>query len=142
MRLNEALRLAGEPGGARKREIHLLCGFTPLHLRTYGKAHLKLRFPEDAIQVHTGLYGDLEGNLERALDRPAEGAIAVLEWADLDPRMSFRAAGGWRTPTLGDILAQIREKCARLFDRRLREALRQWRSKRKPQSSSAQARLG
>jgi FkbH-like protein len=114
MRLHEALQIAGQSGGVRKRDVHLLCGFTPLHLQTYVKAYLKLRFPKDSIQVHPGLYGDLEGNLERALDRSAEGAIVVIEWADLDQRLGFRGNGGWRTQTFDDIVAQAEEKCARL----------------------------
>jgi len=114
MRLGEALKIAGQIGGVRKRDLHLLCGFTPLHLQTYVIAYLRLRFPEDTIQVHPGLYGDLEGNLERALDQSAEGAIAVIEWADLDQRLGFRGNGGWRTQTIDDIVAQAKEKCARL----------------------------
>jgi FkbH-like protein len=114
MRLNEALQIAGQSGGVRKRDIHLLCGFTPLHLQTYVKAYLKLRFPEDSIQVNQGLYGDLEGNLDRALDQSADGAIVVIEWTDLDQRLGFRGTGGWRTQTIDDIVAQAKEKCARL----------------------------
>ncbi len=114
MRLSEALQIAGQIGGVGKRDVHLITGVTPLHLQTYLIAYLRLRFPEDSIRVHSGLYGDLEGNLERALDQSGEGAIAVIEWEDLDQRLGFRGNGGWRTQTMNDIVAQTKEKCAHL----------------------------
>ena len=114
MRLNDALQIAGRIGGIGKRSVHLLCGFTPLHLQAYVKAYLRLRFPEVSIQVLPGLYGDLEGNLERALGQSADGVIAVIEWADLDQRLGFRGNGGWRSQTIDDIVAQTEEKCSRL----------------------------
>ena len=114
MRLSEALQIALHAGGVRERGVHLLCGFTPLHLQTYVKAYLSLRFPDNAIQVRIGLFGDLEGNVERALNRPAEGAIVIVEWADFDQRLGFRGSGGWRSETIDDILLQTRERCARL----------------------------
>jgi predicted enzyme involved in methoxymalonyl-ACP biosynthesis len=123
MRLSEALQIAEQTCGQRRRDVHLLCGFTPLHLQTYVKAYLRLRFPEDSIQIQAGHYGDLEGNLVRALDQSAEAAIAVIEWADLDQRLGIRGSGGWRRPTIDDILAQSGERFARL-ERKL-EALAQ-----------------
>lgn len=114
MRLGEALRIAGQSRGERQKLIHLLCGFTPLHLATFIKAYLSLRFPNDSIRVGTGLYGDLEGNIRQAANSNAGGAIAVLEWADLDPRLGWRNASGWNRQTLADVEAQIQEKCRRL----------------------------
>lgn len=114
MRLSEALQLVGQSSGVRKRDVYLFCGFTPLHFQTYVKAFLKLRFPDESFQVHSGLYGDLEGNLARALDEPAEGGIAVIEWADLDHRLGFRGSSRWQSQTLDDILVQTKERCTRL----------------------------
>ena len=45
MRLAEALQINGQKAGDRQRKIHLLCGFEPLHLATFLKAHLRQRFP-------------------------------------------------------------------------------------------------
>ena len=66
------------------------------------------------MTVQTGLYGDLEGNIQRAISAHAEGAVAVIEWSDLDQRLSFRSSSGWRAETLPDIAAQAAEKCSRL----------------------------
>jgi FkbH-like protein len=110
MRLGEALQIIGQPAGERRRSIHFLCGFMPLHLETFIKAHLKVHFPQDRIEVRTGLYGDLEGNIQRCREG-GDGAITIIEWSDLDQRLGFRAAAGWRTETLDDIILQVEEKC-------------------------------
>jgi FkbH-like protein len=81
------------------------------------KAHLALRFPGVGIDVGTGLYGDLEGNLQRAGEDGGDGGIAVIEWSDLDQRLGFRASAGWRLETLDDIVAQVEEKCRRVETR-------------------------
>ena len=92
--------------------VHLLCGFMPLHLETFIKAYLTLRFPGTSSSLAGGLYGDLEGNIQGA--REGDGAIAVIEWSDLDQRLGFRASAGWQRETLDDIVTQVEEKCRRL----------------------------
>lgn len=117
MRLGEALQIVGRNAGERQRQVHLLCGFTPLHLATFLQAYLRLRFSGDAVCVHTGLFGDLEGNIQRAAEVSAEGAVVAIEWSDLDPRLGFRSSGGWAASTLDDIAAQMEEKCRRMEER-------------------------
>src|SRR5260370_27010752 len=104
MRLSEALRIPQQPvaPNSRTRRVHLACGFTPLHLETFVKAHARLRFPGDALDVVTGLFGDLEGTLRRAAGEPAEGAVVVIEWSDLDERLGLRASAGWSREVLAD----------------------------------------
>ncbi len=114
MRLTEALQIVGKPSGSHQRDFHLLCGFEPLHLATFLKAHLRLRFPGDAVSLETGLYGDLAGNIQRAAQKNAEGAIVVIEWSDLDQRLGFRNSSGWSAQTLDDVAGQAQEKCLRL----------------------------
>ncbi|MGO8793617.1 MAG: HAD-IIIC family phosphatase [Candidatus Sulfotelmatobacter sp.] len=114
MRLGEALQIVGQTAGERQRHVHLVCGFMPLHLATFVSAYLKLRFSGDAISLHSGLYGDLEGNLERARQNIAEGAIVIIEWSDLDQRLGFRNSSRWDRQALDDVAAQIEEKCQRL----------------------------
>ena len=114
MRLGEALQILGRTTGERKIRVHLLCGFMPLHLETFIKAQLTLRFPGASIHVPTGLYGDLEGNVQRPSDAGSDGAIAVIEWSDLDQRLGFRASAGWPIETLDDIVTQVEEKSRRL----------------------------
>ncbi len=116
MRYGEALRINAQPAleGSRKRDIHLVCGFTPLHFETYLQAHLNLHFPGDEICVHTGLFNDLEGNLRRACETGSDGIVLAIEWSDLDARLGLRASAGWAARTLDDILAQVEEKTKRL----------------------------
>ncbi len=115
MRLGEALKITGKSAAGPPRSIHLLCGFTPLHLETFIKARVMARLPASDVLVLTGLFDDLEGNLQRASQKAAEGAIAVIEWSDLDRRLGFRASAGWSTAALVDIAAQVQEACSRLI---------------------------
>lgn len=119
MRLSEALRINQQPApvGAHRRELHLLCGFTPLHLETFLKAYAKLRFPGDDIAIRTGLFGDLEGNILRACQHAGEGCVAAIEWPDIDERLGLRASAGWSAATLADIEQQSAERLARLETR-------------------------
>jgi FkbH-like protein len=114
VQLGEALRITGQTGTEGSRSVQLLCGFTPLHFETFLKAHLALRFPKSAIAVRTGLYGDLEGNIQRAAKVVSDGAVVAIEWGDLDARLGFRASAGWAQRTLDDIAQQAMEKCRRL----------------------------
>ena len=97
MTLREALRAAAGPSAGAPYPVHLCCGFEPLHLVTYSKAHLRNRFRNgDAaesrpVEIHTGLFGDLDGNVRRALAASGSAPIViVLEWADIDPRLGLR----------------------------------------------------
>jgi FkbH-like protein len=114
MRLSEALRIneQGVSDTNPPRKIHLLCGFTPLHLETFVKANVRLRFPGDRIEIIGGLFGDLEGNLQKA--SRADGALVVLEWSDLDERLGLRSSAGWGSEILADVLQQVPEKLRRL----------------------------
>jgi FkbH-like protein len=115
MRLAEALQIIGQhTAGERKMSVHLLCGFMPLHLETFVKARLALRFPNASFNISSGLYGDLEGNIQKARESGGDGAIAVIEWSDLDQRLGFRASAGWQIQTLDDIVAQVEQKCRRI----------------------------
>jgi FkbH-like protein len=93
--------------------VLLACGFTPLHLETFLAAHLQNRVPSRPVQVRTGLYGDLAGTLERGGDR-LEAVAVSLEWADLDPRLGARAAGGWRPSLHADIIRTVTASALRL----------------------------
>jgi len=114
MRFEEALRIVSRRTGGKTRTVHLFCGFVPLHLETFLKAHLALRFPEQNIALKTGLFGDLEGNISQAAAEGAEGSVVILEWSDLDQRLGFRTSSGWSAQTLSDIVLQVEEKLRRL----------------------------
>ncbi|HVO63238.1 MAG TPA: HAD-IIIC family phosphatase [Terriglobales bacterium] len=116
MRLSEALQVIGQAEGDAQRTVHLVCGFSPLHVETFLKAYLIQRSSGVRVNVATGLYGDLEGNLQRARETGGDGAIAVVEWSDLDSRLGLRASAGWRAETLNDILVQVDERRERLKD--------------------------
>ena len=116
MTLGEALGLLQQRKETnRRRKIFLVCGFQPLHLGTFLQGHFALRFPEEAADIQTGLYGDLEGTLRAAAESDAEAAAVVIEWTDLDPRLGLRSAGGWSLSVQADILESCRERFARLL---------------------------
>ena len=85
--------------------VTLACGFTPLHLSTFLGAHMQQRLPGRRVQVSTGLYGDLAGRLESLSQ--ADGIALVIEWSDLDPRLSFRSTGAWGASAVNDILSSL-----------------------------------
>jgi len=118
MNLLHALELLKQPISepVSGRKIYLGCGFTPLHLKTFLTAHLRLCFPNDSVDIETGLYGDLVGNLERL--RPSSGLMVcvVVEWVDLDPRLGIRSLGGWRSADIPDIVESARRQSERLAD--------------------------
>src|SRR5260370_16842164 len=99
MRLSEALRINEQAVSATSppRKIHLVCGFTPLHLETFVKANVRLNLPGEEVEIISGLFGDLEGNLSKASHAPAEGALVVLEWTDLDQRLALRSSAASRS---------------------------------------------
>jgi FkbH-like protein len=114
MTLGEALRLAQRTEVNRRRRIFLVCGFQPLHLVTFLQGHFARRFPDEAVDIETGVYGDLEGTLLSAQGSQAEAAVVAIEWSDLDPRLGLRSAGGWALSVQADIIESCRERFARL----------------------------
>src|SRR6185503_20858673 len=90
------------------------CGFTPLHLETFLTLHLLRRIPDRPIELVSGLFGDLVGTLERACSEPTSVTIAVVEWADLDPRLGLRALGGWGSAAVPSIVAAVEQQLGRL----------------------------
>lgn len=98
--------------------VQLLCGFTPLHIQTFLAAHLQQRSPDRLIEMESGLYGDLPGNLERAGQGSPAAIVVLAEWADFDSRLGFRTSGGWGPARAPDIF-----QSAQLVESRLRAAL-------------------
>jgi len=114
MTLREALLAAGRPSTGAPFPFFLCCGCEPLHLTTFLKAHMRGRLTPTGrgVNVTTGRFGDLAGNIERAL--AAEGSaplVVVLDWPDLDPRLGLREAS---RPGLNDEIAILEEVRARV----------------------------
>ncbi len=106
MKLLEALKLNKSSHSAERQTFSagLICGITPLHFETFLAAHLRLVHPDKSVQVKTGLFGDLVGNLDRAAGAGHSAVIVALEWSDLDARLGLRSSGGWLPDLLPDIL--------------------------------------
>ena len=104
MKITEALNIVNlaDPG-ARPYDVLLLAGFTPLHLQTFLAAHLQLALPERRVKIHTGLFGNLANELQKAAETGIPNIVAVVEWADIDPRLGYRAAAAWDANALSDI---------------------------------------
>ncbi|MGZ4273423.1 MAG: hypothetical protein ACXVRP_06625 [Solirubrobacteraceae bacterium] len=95
MKLAAALEILQRPPAAEGPpfSVMLACGFEPLHLRTFLTAELTLRLAPAPVEVQTGLFDDLPGNLERAAASDADAIAVVVEWPDLDPRLGLRRQG-------------------------------------------------
>lgn len=116
MTLQQALSLIKERKGRGEKRVHfLVCGFQPLHLRTFLTAYLNQIRPDGHFDVETGLYGDFAGNLGIAASSNATGAFVAVEWSDLDPRLGLRAAGRWTNAVKTDIAAGVRQQSEKLL---------------------------
>jgi FkbH-like protein len=87
----------------------LACSFTPVHLQTFLRAHLRKRLPGKQVDLDIGLYGDLKGNIERLEKLPSDALFVAIEWQDVDSRLGIRTLGGWRTTDLVDIVESASE---------------------------------
>jgi FkbH-like protein len=115
MKLIEALRIAGSVRpGLPSRVVHLLCGYTPAHFETFFKAHLQQRTGTAVVETRPGLFDDLAGSIERAVEQRALEAVVVFEWADLDARLGWRSSGGWLPDSLQDIEQTVEHSLKRI----------------------------
>jgi FkbH-like protein len=114
--LNQALALikARKVGGGEKKPHYLICGFEPLHLKTFLRAHLLERLPGCDVEILNGVYGDLSGNLIAAAQSSALGAAIILEWSDIDPRLGLRSSGGWAEDVKPDIIASAAQRLSHI----------------------------
>ena len=117
MKTSEALDIIrAAPRDGKAFEVTLACGFTPLHLETFLTAYLQRRLPERLVKVSKGLYGDLPATVDRLRGAEAQNVVIAIEWADLDPRLGYRASAVWDSGTLPDILSFVRTIVARLIE--------------------------
>lgn len=116
MKLIDALALIRRPlpEDAPLFRVSLACGFTPLHFETFLTAALCERSPFERVEVATGLFGDLAGNIEGIRPPACDVLVAVIEWQDLDLRLGVRNLGGWCVAGLPDIVKSAHRMLARL----------------------------
>lgn len=116
MKLIEALKILRQPVAENIpiQRVFLACGFTALHLQTFLAAHLRTLPPEKRVDVQSGLFGDLVGNIERAQASRFDAMVAVIEWQDLDQRLGIRSSGGWKVEDLPDIINSAQDAAMRL----------------------------
>lgn len=114
--LAQALRSGTQSEDAScSASIYLACGFTPLHLPTFLKAHACIRFPHTPLSIQTGIFDDLIETIEHI---PANTCAAVVvEWSDLDPRLGLRGAVGWTNAAVSSLARESAAKIARLKER-------------------------
>lgn len=117
MKLIDAFSILQKPPlhDALPFRLHLACGFTPLDLKTFLSAYVRLALDGRPVEVTTGLFGDLAGSLERIALQDASAAAVIVEWGDLDARLGLRALGGWRVSALEDIVRVVRKSLERLL---------------------------
>lgn len=116
MKLIDALTILRRPvpENAPLLRVFLACGFTPLHLQTFLTAALREHSPLQRVEVTTGLFGDLAGNMERLQAAAFDAVVVAMEWQDLDSRLGIRTLGGWSAAGLPDIIASAQRMLARL----------------------------
>ncbi len=114
MKLAEALSIAQKaPAEGTTYSVLLACGFTPLHLQVFLRAHLQVALSGKKVEISTGLYGSLADTLEQ-ITGSAEAVSLFVEWADLDPRLGYRSLGGWGNGTISEVIASAEATLARL----------------------------
>ncbi len=123
MKLLDALEILRQPPPpeAPVVRVGLACGFTPLHLQSFLAARLRAAWPDKDVQLESGQFGDMVGNIERLSPR-ADALCAPIEWTDLDRRLGIRSLGQWAAADLPDILATAETEAARLTQALLRAA--------------------
>ena len=92
----------------------LACGFTPLHLKTLMQAHLQQTLADRSVEIDTGLFGNLVETIDAAVNSQCHGAVVVIEWSDLDPRLGHREAQAWGHKVGGSIVDTCRTALDRL----------------------------
>ncbi len=120
MKLIEALEMLRRPvdDASPRLRVLLACGITPLHLETFLAAHIRSLFPGVRVEIRTGRFGDLIGNIERQNPSEIDCFAVPIEWSDLDPRLGVRTLGGWRPSDLVNIV-----QCAQKAAARIRSAM-------------------
>ncbi len=123
MKLLEAFEILRRPfvPEAPVVRVGLACGFTPLHLQTFLAARLRSAWPGKNVQLESGHFGDMAGNIVR-LSQRADALCAPIEWTDLDRRLGIRSLGQWAAADLPDILATVESEAGRLTQALLRAA--------------------
>jgi FkbH-like protein len=93
--------------------VALVCGSTPLALRTQLVASLGERLPARRIECAAKSVDQLlAGEVE-----PAHGIAVVCEWPDLDPRLGLRRCGGWGGDAAADAVAAAELRLTMLADK-------------------------
>lgn len=116
MNITHALEiLRNAPKGANIFEVRLACGFTPLHLQTFLGAHLQKRMKDREVRVTPGLFGSLVQTVDECSRTENTNLVVAIEWADLDPRLGYRAFHVWNANTVSDIIATSKVSLERLL---------------------------
>jgi FkbH-like protein len=115
MNVTEALSiLRTRKAGGDPFRVLLSCGFTPLHLKSLVQAHLQRALPDRSVEIDTGLFGNIAESIDAAVNSHWHGAVVVIEWADLDPRLGYREAQVWGHKVSDSIVDTCRNSLARL----------------------------
>jgi FkbH-like protein len=109
MKLTQALRINNAARNSTKGvTVFLATGFTPLSLPQFLAAHLSLRMDHCRVDVSTGIFGDLAGNIHRMAQSQADFGTVCIEWDDLDPRLGVRRLSAITWRDFPEMLAQVR----------------------------------
>jgi FkbH-like protein len=116
LKLIEALEViqTAAPDSAERFHAGLVCGFTPLHFKTFLGAYVRLRLTSIGTEIEPGFFGDFAGNLDRACVSDFDAVAIIAEWQDFDARLGFRSLGTWSPDSFSSILDEVESSCANL----------------------------
>jgi FkbH-like protein len=115
--LREALALLRGAGADGTYTVGLACSFTPLHLETFVRGYIARKRPGVEVAAVEGIYGDLPGTVDQLIAADIDSCVAVIEWADLDPRLGWRDAVSGQIAGLDDIVGTARYRLERIASR-------------------------
>jgi FkbH-like protein len=111
------LRADGEREAAGTYTVGLACSFTPLHLETFVRGYIARKRPDVEVSAVEGIYGDLPGTVDQLAGAQIDSCVAVIEWADLDPRLGWREAVSGKIADLDDLLGTAAGRLERIASR-------------------------
>ena len=115
MKLAEALSIVQKTSAELPEfAVTLACGITPLHLQNFLAAHVQTAHADRKVKIHTGLFGDLAGTVEKVAEQRQSAIALVIEWPDLDPRLGYRQLGGWGRTALATAVEAVETMLQRL----------------------------
>jgi FkbH-like protein len=99
---------------AASLDLVLACNFEPLSLARHFRQQLSRRYNQVALT--TSGFGGLETTLQRVVngELTPTRVVAIVEWADLDPRLGLRSELPLTRESLDSVISEARDTATRI----------------------------